>query len=39
MYTEFYGFTERPFDVNPDPKFLYLTESHRESPCVYALWN
>jgi general secretion pathway protein A len=31
MYTDFYGFTERPFDVNPDPKFLYLTESHRET--------
>ena len=31
MYTEFYGFSERPFDVSPDPKFLYLTESHRET--------
>lgn len=31
MYTEFYGFSERPFDVSPDPKFLYLTESHREA--------
>jgi general secretion pathway protein A len=30
MYPEFYGFSERPFDVSPDPKFLYLTESHRE---------
>ncbi len=31
MYEDFYGFSERPFDVNPDPKFLYLTESHREA--------
>ena len=31
MYPEFYGFSERPFDVSPDPKFLYLTESHREA--------
>jgi general secretion pathway protein A len=31
LYTEFYGFSERPFDVSPDPKFLYLTESHREA--------
>ena len=31
MYTEFYGFSERPFDVNPDPKFLHLTGCHRET--------
>jgi general secretion pathway protein A len=31
MYTDFYGLSERPFDVNPDPKFLYMTESHRET--------
>src|SRR3974390_127747 len=31
MYTEFYGFSERPFDISPDPKFLYLTTSHRET--------
>lgn len=31
MYTEFYGFSERPFDVSPDPKFLHLTSSHRET--------
>jgi general secretion pathway protein A len=31
MYTDYYGFTERPFDVSPDPKFLHLTDSHRET--------
>jgi general secretion pathway protein A len=31
MYTDFYGFTERPFDVSPDPKFLHLTVSHKET--------
>ena len=31
MYTEFYGFSEKPFELNPDPKFLYLTRSHREA--------
>jgi len=30
MYTRFYGFSEKPFNVTPDPKFLYLTPSHRE---------
>ena len=31
MYTEFYGFSEKPFHVTPDPRFLYLTSSHREA--------
>jgi len=28
MYKEFYGFSEEPFALNPDPKFLYLAPSH-----------
>ena len=31
MYTQFYGFAEKPFNVTPDPKFLYLTAAHREA--------
>jgi len=31
MYNEFYGFSENPFELNPDPKFLYLTRSHRDA--------
>ena len=31
MYTQFYGFTERPFDLTPNPKYLFLTPSHREA--------
>ena len=31
MYTRFYGFKERPFEINPDPDFLFLSESHREA--------
>ncbi len=30
MYEQFFGFRERPFDLTPDPRFLVLTESHRE---------
>lgn len=30
MYCEFYSFSEKPFDVTPDPKFLYLSPSHQE---------
>jgi len=31
MYTEFYGFREKPFEITPDPGFLYLSENHREA--------
>ncbi len=31
MYTLFYEFSEKPFNVSPDPRFLYQTASHRES--------
>jgi general secretion pathway protein A len=30
MYTAFYGFQEKPFALSPDPKYLFLSESHRE---------
>ena len=28
MYEEFYGLTEKPFTLTPDPAFLYLGKSH-----------
>ena len=31
MYTWFYGFSEEPFSINPDPAFLYLTETHQQA--------
>jgi len=31
MYNEFYGFSEKPFEITPDPKFLYLTSNHRKA--------
>lgn len=31
MYTSFYQFSQKPFDVTPDPYFLYLSESHKEA--------
>ena len=30
MYCNHYGFSEKPFDVTPDPKFLYSSPKHRE---------
>lgn len=29
MYTEFYGFREKPFNLVPDPSFLYPSSKHR----------
>lgn len=31
MYNDFFQFSEKPFNVTPDPKFLYLAEAHREA--------
>ena len=30
MYCEYFGFLRRPFEMTPDPSFLYLGEAHRE---------
>src|SRR5499427_5754172 len=30
MYTDFYGLTELPFALTPDPRFIYFTPSHTE---------
>jgi len=39
MYNKFYGFKEKPFEITPDPKFLYLSENHKEalSTLTYAI--
>jgi general secretion pathway protein A len=29
MYNAFFGLSEKPFELLPDPKFLFLTTSHR----------
>jgi len=31
MYKNFYGLQENPFNVNPDPRFLYLTKQIEEA--------
>jgi type II secretory pathway predicted ATPase ExeA len=31
MYNEFYGFAEKPFELLPDLRFLFLTPGHRET--------
>jgi general secretion pathway protein A len=31
MYQSFYGFKEMPFNITPDPKFLYLSPTHQDA--------
>ena len=39
MYEQYFGFHERPFSIAPDPRFLYLSERHRDALAhlVYGL--
>jgi general secretion pathway protein A len=31
LYLKFFGLKEQPFGVTPDPRFLYLSEAHKEA--------
>lgn len=31
MYEKFYGFREMPFNITPDPRFLFLSPTHHEA--------
>ena len=31
MYESFYGLTDKPFNLSPDPRFIYFTEKHCEA--------
>jgi general secretion pathway protein A len=31
MYEQYYGLQERPFDLSPNPRFLFLSKGHREA--------
>lgn len=31
MYSEHYGFTERPFQLTPDPRFWFESQTHRKA--------
>lgn len=39
MYNAYFGFKESPFSIAPDPRYLYMTEQHREALAhlVYGL--
>lgn len=31
MYESYFGFKKKPFNITPDPSFLYLSKKHREA--------
>ncbi|MBC8421166.1 MAG: AAA family ATPase [Desulfobacterales bacterium] len=31
MYTAYFGLTENPFSLTPDPRFLFMSQRHREA--------
>ncbi len=31
MYCTYYGFKEKPFNITPNPRFLYLSKNHKEA--------
>ena len=41
MYHDFFGLSELPFELTPNPKYLFLTKQHREalSTLEYGLFD
>jgi type II secretory pathway predicted ATPase ExeA len=41
MYETFYGLTEKPFSIQPDPEFLYLSQRHKlaYTMLIYSIEN
>ena len=39
MYNDYFGFRETPFSIAPDPRYLFMTDQHREALAhlVYGL--
>ena len=41
MYTNYFGFNEKPFTLTPNPRFIYLSRNHREALAhlIYGINN
>ncbi|MBW1635675.1 MAG: AAA family ATPase [Deltaproteobacteria bacterium] len=41
MYTRYFGLKEKPFTIAPDPRYLYMSEMHREALAhlLYGIHN
>jgi general secretion pathway protein A len=38
MYNQFFGFSEKPFELTPDPRFIFLTPSLRKALASTIYW-
>lgn len=34
MYTKYYGFTHKPFELTPDPDVIFMSETHQEAVSI-----
>jgi general secretion pathway protein A len=44
MYRSYYKLNKKPFDISPDPEFLWLGEKHREGLAtlkygIFSTWG
>ncbi|MBM4351558.1 MAG: DUF2075 domain-containing protein [Deltaproteobacteria bacterium] len=41
MYLDFYGFREKPFNLTPDPRFVFLSKNHKKAfaHLLYGIQN
>jgi general secretion pathway protein A len=41
MYLDFYGFRDKPFNLTPDPRFVFLSKPHQEAfaHLLYGITN
>lgn len=41
LYQQFYGLKQKPFNLTPDPQFLYMSESHRTAieSLIYGIYQ
>lgn len=41
MYLDFHGFREKPFNLTPDPRFVFLSKNHKEAfaHLLYGIQN
>jgi type II secretory pathway predicted ATPase ExeA len=38
MYNQFFGFSEKPFELTPDPRFIFLTPNLRKALASVIYW-
>ena len=39
MYLSFFGLQQEPFSIAPDPRFLYLSDKHRDALALLSYGN